>query len=194
MRKSSKGITLIALIITIIILLILAGVTIAQLTESGLFDKAKQAEQESENAQIKEEITLGDYENKIVEYVNGSNRETVTISKEEYNMLKNANLYTETEKAVGTWVNKKTIYRKVILFSDKTLAGNTWNTVADVTDCNIEKLVHSEILGTQNISSIIPAFTQVDGTSLQVWPTGASMNSDGIIIEYTKTTDKVPTN
>ena len=36
-----KGITLIALIVTIIILLILAGVTIAALTESGLLEKAR---------------------------------------------------------------------------------------------------------------------------------------------------------
>lgn len=39
-RKKSKGITLIALIITIIILLILAGVTIATLTgENGILRK-----------------------------------------------------------------------------------------------------------------------------------------------------------
>ena len=39
--KSNKGITLVALIITVIILLILAGVTIASLSNSGLFDKSR---------------------------------------------------------------------------------------------------------------------------------------------------------
>lgn len=37
--KKNKGITLIALVITIIILLILAGITISQLAENGLFNK-----------------------------------------------------------------------------------------------------------------------------------------------------------
>lgn len=47
MKNSSKGITLIALIITIIILLILAGVTISQLTENGLLYKAIKAKDQT---------------------------------------------------------------------------------------------------------------------------------------------------
>ncbi len=53
-KFSNKGITLIALVITIIILLILAGVTIAQLTGNGLFEKAKLAKEKYENAQANE--------------------------------------------------------------------------------------------------------------------------------------------
>ena len=42
MKKASKGITLIALVITIIILLILAGVTISMvLGDNGLLDREK---------------------------------------------------------------------------------------------------------------------------------------------------------
>lgn len=51
MMKSTKGITLVALVVTIIILLILAGVSIAALTNTELFEKAKKAEHESKNAQ-----------------------------------------------------------------------------------------------------------------------------------------------
>ena len=40
------------LVITIIILLILAGISIATLTGSGLFEKARLAEQESKNSVI----------------------------------------------------------------------------------------------------------------------------------------------
>lgn len=68
MRKiniKNKGITLVALVITIIILLILAGVGIQALIDSGLFNKAKEAKQKSENAQVEEKEILGDYENKI---------------------------------------------------------------------------------------------------------------------------------
>ena len=69
--KENKAITLVALIITIIILLILAGITIAQLSSNGLFDKAKQAKEESENAILKEETELAKYENEINSYIFG---------------------------------------------------------------------------------------------------------------------------
>ena len=87
--RKNKGITLVALVITIIILLILAGVAISVLTQTELFGKAKQAEQKSKDAQELENITLADYENKIDSTVNGS-RDTITISKEEYQELKEA--------------------------------------------------------------------------------------------------------
>lgn len=45
MLKSSKGITLVALVITIILLLILAGVTIKIALDTELFGKAQQAAQ-----------------------------------------------------------------------------------------------------------------------------------------------------
>ena len=63
MKKSEKqnGITLIALVITIIILLILAGISISALTNQGLFGKAQQAKQEAENAQREENEILANY-------------------------------------------------------------------------------------------------------------------------------------
>ena len=56
--ENKKGITLIALIITIIILLILAGITIGTLTGNGLFDKAKTARDKSEKSQATETMNL----------------------------------------------------------------------------------------------------------------------------------------
>ena len=55
------GITLVALVITIIILLILAGVTITTLTQTGLFENAKQAKNATENAQKEENKILENY-------------------------------------------------------------------------------------------------------------------------------------
>ena len=47
--KRNQGITLIALVITVIVLLILAGVSIATLTgEGGILNKATQAKEETE--------------------------------------------------------------------------------------------------------------------------------------------------
>lgn len=52
-----KGITLIALVITIIVLLILAGVTIATLTEeNGLISRAQEAKEKTESAEMGEKI------------------------------------------------------------------------------------------------------------------------------------------
>lgn len=57
--KSQKGITLIALVITIIVLLILAGITIAMLTgENGILTKAKTADTDTKNAEAAERINM----------------------------------------------------------------------------------------------------------------------------------------
>ena len=56
-EKSNKGITLIALVVTIVVLLILAGITIATLTgENGMLAKATQAKEEYQKEQAKEKI------------------------------------------------------------------------------------------------------------------------------------------
>ena len=65
MHNKNKGITLVALVITIIILLILAGVAISALTQTGLFDNAKQAKNATENAQKKEEGRINEDEKEI---------------------------------------------------------------------------------------------------------------------------------
>lgn len=56
--KDRQGITLIALVITIIILLILAGITISQLSNVGLFGKAQQSTDEYKLAQYIEQINM----------------------------------------------------------------------------------------------------------------------------------------
>lgn len=54
MMKGQKGITLVALVITIIVMLILVAVTITVALDSGLFDTAKDAGNQWENAQATE--------------------------------------------------------------------------------------------------------------------------------------------
>ena len=59
MTKKENGITLIALVITIIVLLILAAVTIAMLTgENGILTKATGASDETRISAIKESLSL----------------------------------------------------------------------------------------------------------------------------------------
>ena len=63
--QKNKGITLVALVITIIILLILVGITIAELKEVGLFEKAKLAKEKYEIKEKEERNILTDFENII---------------------------------------------------------------------------------------------------------------------------------
>ena len=58
MNKSKNGITLIALVVTIIILLILATISIQVLTNTGLFKNANKAKLETKRSQIKEWLSL----------------------------------------------------------------------------------------------------------------------------------------
>ena len=69
MRKEQKGITLVALVITIIILLILAGIAIGTLGDSGLFSKSREAGNNYSAAQGQENNTLTTYENWIDNYL-----------------------------------------------------------------------------------------------------------------------------
>ena len=72
MAKERRGVTLIALVITIIVLLILAGVTIAMLTgDNGIISKAMQAKNKTEEARKTEEAGL----KKIENYINGKSAE-----------------------------------------------------------------------------------------------------------------------
>ena len=58
-RKNAKGITLIALVITIIVLLILAGVSIAMLTgQNGILTQAQNSKTTTENKSAEEKVKL----------------------------------------------------------------------------------------------------------------------------------------
>ena len=58
-KTRNKGVTLIALVVTIIVLLILAGVSIATLTgNNGILTQATRAKEESEKDEIIEQILL----------------------------------------------------------------------------------------------------------------------------------------
>ena len=72
LKRKERGITLIALVITIIVLLILAGVSIAMLTgQNGILTQAQNAKNRTEEAQAEEENRLNEYNNIINNYVNG---------------------------------------------------------------------------------------------------------------------------
>ena len=99
--KSTKGITLIALVVTIIVLLILAGVSIAMLTgNNGILTQGKRAKEEQAHAAVKEGIMLLYNEYRTKQEVNSSKvqEETKVASTE---LVKIA----ENEGAEGTTEN-----------------------------------------------------------------------------------------
>lgn len=58
-NRQNKGITLIALVITIIVLLILAGITLSLIIgENGLIRRAKEGTEKYEIAELKEKLEL----------------------------------------------------------------------------------------------------------------------------------------
>ena len=107
--KNEKGITLVALVITIIVLLILAGVTLSMVMgDSGIFGKANNAKEQTQLSNAEEIIKLAVLENKV-KSVSG-----------DADALTNEELKTEIEKKLteqGYTVNGST----VTYYGDKTI-------------------------------------------------------------------------
>ena len=78
-KNKSKGITLIALVITIIILLILAGISISALTNQGLFKNAKVAQKATEKAEAEQGQRLNEYEDEINKYLSNNDKKEEKI-------------------------------------------------------------------------------------------------------------------
>ena len=107
LSKKNKGITLVALVITIIILLILAGISISALTNTGIFQKAQDAEGKSKLADAKESMTLLLHEWQVEHVTSDKTLETFLGEKvadstiESYNKLDNENYEVYIKGYVG---------------------------------------------------------------------------------------------
>ena len=75
-KKQVQGITLIALVVTIIVLLILAGVAISlTIGQNGIFSRAEKAANTWRNAESNEQLAMGELEDWIDKYGNGESEE-----------------------------------------------------------------------------------------------------------------------
>ncbi len=82
-NAKTKGITLIALVITIIVLLILAGVAIATLTgDNGILTKAVQAKDATRGGEVKDYVRMAVAENVMAERTNGTKRTRAEVISE----------------------------------------------------------------------------------------------------------------
>ena len=107
MKKKNKGITIIALVITIIILLILAGITINLLITRGLLKKAENATNRWEVAQ-REERNIIDEMEKIINQ-SGDNEEKLEDDKK-YEIITTDDGMWEIYKDIDTKTTKVNVY------------------------------------------------------------------------------------
>ena len=100
----NKGITLISLVITIIILLILATISIQTLTHTGIFTSANKAKLEMKRSQIKEWLSLNLFEVQA-NYYNKTNEEILEIARqntEKSNELKKLGKTVDVDNEIST--------------------------------------------------------------------------------------------
>lgn len=99
-----EGITLVALVITIIILFILAGISISVLTEIGLFEKAKFSKEEAKKAQLKEEIELAIMAIQTEELEKGNNVTLETLGNGQLeDKLKGIYISSNNDEIIGNY-------------------------------------------------------------------------------------------
>lgn len=104
MKKTKENaITLVALVITIIVLLILAGVSIQAISNTGLFENAKKAKEKSIEAQIKEEITLTIHDIQIEETSNAKVFDMQSLIEKLPEKLSDITIEADGEEAKGEY-------------------------------------------------------------------------------------------
>ena len=73
LKKQVKGITLIALVVTIIVLLILAGIALnLTIGQNGIFTRAQKSVNTWRNAETNEQLAMGELEDWMDGYLNGN--------------------------------------------------------------------------------------------------------------------------
>ena len=138
--NGNRAITLIALIITIIVLLILAGVTIAALSgDNGILTRAKDAKEKTEQAQKDEEKALSNMENVLGVYnfknVNTADTNPVKVVPENSTVLENdANkgiVIKDKNNNEWVWVEvpKTTVFEDLKIDTTKELTEQNYNDI-----------------------------------------------------------------
>ena len=118
--KQSKGITLIALVITIIVLLILAGVTITMLTgDNGILKQATNARETNSKAEFEEQVKLAVMASKV----NDTASIDLKTLDEELNKISGTTITKSADNKLP-WTVKKGSY-EVTITEDGTITTNT---------------------------------------------------------------------
>ena len=185
--NKNKGITLIALVITIIVLLILAGISIATLTgENGLLSKATTAKEETKKAEIREEIELAIAAIQAEELQKGNKvtLETLAGSEEEPGQLENS----KDLEGITAKLNGKQITGEYKGY-DYTIDENLKVRIGDsVTGINIEYELSTNEDTNQDITLRVTAESTNGGNVNITAPNELTKNSKGLYIISTNGT------
>lgn len=272
--KNKKGITLISLIITIVVLIILSTVAISlTLGNNGILNKAEQAKNETikqtaiekinlkiTNMQIEkyteeqrmptlQEFTDGLCEDDEIQYVQVQSKkvgslskievgeansiftklkeypyefeinsslqlasidgvqlasnDTITIPKDEYDKLKNANTYSTEEKVIGTWIDGKPLYRKMLnidLISEyQDIQHGIENVDTIMVDTSAGYFIRKYDNSIQPVTCVYPGtgyinhiigIVNLSKTTIGIFPGSSTKGVSGcVFLKYTKTTD-----
>ena len=119
--ESNRGITLIALVITIIVLLILAGISISMLSgDNGILNKAVQTKEATRGGELKETVTLAAANNAGVEHIGGTKQTKTDVITQLHNDGK------LTDSEVATLEENDTIVIGGITIDFSVLGGSNW--------------------------------------------------------------------
>lgn len=178
--KENKGITIVALVITIVIMLILLGVTVTVVIKGDLIDTAKESNDETRYAQVLEQKEMWESE-KLATDRFGARAETL---EEFVERLKEEKILTEEEGEQILELGFVTIAKKDILFDGKRSVADKslWDYKLD-TKTNFVTI--TRYLGTtDNLTELtIPNFLLIDGKEYRVTKT-ASYNSNNAIVNF----------
>lgn len=166
--RKNQGITLIALVITVIVLLILAGVTIATLTgDNGILTRAQEAKNKTEQAQKEEQNILNSYEDKINEYAGIDWNEVMTNAKAPDEQE------TTSKNVIGLGTNGRAVNMDLWTYSLDTVTNGYGlnsdvvfqNTEYNPNGTNAETISTAGYQGTETNGKdiIIPQYISVDG-------------------------------
>lgn len=100
----------------------------------------------------------------------------------------NINKYSTTETKIGTWIDRKPLYRIYITFF-ATVTESTWSDLVDVSSLNVDKLVNCTLFRGYVGDIMNPTYVRVSNGYLAVWDVRTGDTIAAAILEYTKTTD-----
>lgn len=128
--KTTRGITLIALVVTIVVLLILAGITISLVfSENGVIKKAGEAKEETRGATVEEARDMWELDKSLTQYVGGSSQSLDEL----LDSLESQKSITAEEKAQIKETGSVTIGSRTITF-------NTARTLVELYDAGELKI------------------------------------------------------
>lgn len=178
--KENKGITIVALVITIVIMLILLGVTVTVVIKGDLIDTAKESNDETRYAQVLEQKEMWESE-KLATDRFGAKAETL---EEFVERLKKEKILTEEEGKQILELGFVTIAKKDILLDGKRNVADAslWDYQLD-TKTNFVTI--TRYLGTtDNLTELtIPNFLLIGGKEYRVTKT-LSYNGSNAIVNF----------